>query len=78
MKTILIQLWTQPKALRKFIGAVLTGVLELVGYGLTPPGLTPYVLAGVAILGALGIYATNNEPLKPGATKAGSQKGGGV
>jgi len=59
MRNLIIMLWTQPAACRKFIVALIGAVGVAVSQGLLPAaigGWLPVVIAFVTALGVYGIY----------------------
>lgn len=61
MKEMLRLLWTEPKAVRKFIVALLAAVGVAVSVGLLPASIAGWAAVGSAFLGAFGVYGLHND-----------------
>lgn len=64
MKQMLSLLWNDPKAVRKFIVALLAAVGVAVSVGLLPASIAGWAAVGSAFVGALGVYGLHNGPVK--------------
>ena len=60
MKTLIMQLWNDPKAARKFIVALLGAIAIAVSVGVLPEAVSMWVAIAGPFLTAAGVYAIPN------------------
>ena len=61
MKTMVLLLWNDPKAARKFIVALVGALLIAVNLGLFPAALGGWMPVLIAFTTSLGVYRAVNE-----------------